>query len=75
MFFLSILQPKNEMTNIPFGIMLSGDVNTWEFAEWNKRSFKYRVVNQEKKRRKLRNMQKWEIIKRKNIEVENRAGN
>ena len=31
------LQPKNEKTNIPFGIMLSGDVNTWNFAEWNKR--------------------------------------
>ena len=45
-----LLQPKNEKTNIPFDSMSSGDVNTWEFAEWNKRSFKYQViVNQEKK--------------------------
>ena len=44
-----LLQPKNEKTNIPFDSMSSGDVYTWEFAEWNKRSFKYQVVNQEKK--------------------------
>ena len=56
MFFFvdQLLQPKNEKTNIPFDSMSSGDVNTWEFAEWNKRSFKYQVVNQEKKRQFLR---------------------
>ena len=74
-----LLQPKNEKTNIPFDSMSSGDVNTWEFAEWNKRSFKYRVVNQEKKTSKtskyakMRNHQKKHIQILK-IEVETRNG-